>query len=56
MWAFTLDSGIASPEEQRGRIRTTYLKERRDIMQKWADHLDAIQSGAKIIPLHREAA
>ena len=37
-------------------VRTTYLKERRDIMQKWADHLDAIQSGAKIIPLQREAA
>jgi hypothetical protein len=37
-------------------VRTTYLKERRDIMQIWADHLDAIQSGAKIIPLYREAA
>ena len=37
-------------------VRTTYLKERRDIMQVWADHLDAAQAGAKIIPLYREAA
>lgn len=37
-------------------VRTTYLKERRDIMQVWADHLDAIQAGAKVIPFHREAA
>ena len=37
-------------------VRTTYLKERRDIMQVWADHLDAVQAGAKIIPLYREAA
>lgn len=32
-------------------VRTTYFEERRGIMQKWADYLDAVKSGAKIIPL-----
>ncbi len=36
-------------------VRTTYLKERCDIMQVWADHLDAVAAG-NIIPLRREAA
>ena len=29
----------------------TYLKERRELMQAWADHLDHLRQGAKIIPL-----
>jgi integrase len=29
----------------------TYLKERRELMQVWADHLDQLRQGAKIIPL-----
>lgn len=37
-------------------VRTTYLKERRDIMQVWADHLDAVQAGVKIILLQRKVA
>jgi hypothetical protein len=37
-------------------IRFALLKKRRKMMQQWADYLDTIQSGAKIIPLHREAA
>lgn len=29
----------------------TYLKERRVLMQAWADHLDELRRGAKVIPL-----
>jgi len=29
----------------------TYLPQRRKMMQEWADHLDALRAGAKIIPL-----
>ncbi len=31
--------------------RTTYLPERREMMQVWADYLDGLKSGAKVIPL-----
>ena len=34
-------------------VRTTYFEERREIMQKWADYLDAVKSGAQVIPLKR---
>jgi len=36
--------------------RTKFLKERREMMQLWADHLDKLKVGAKIIPLHGSAA
>lgn len=36
--------------------RTTHLTERRKMMQHWADYLDGLKSGAKVIPLRREAA
>ena len=29
----------------------TYLKERRALMQAWADHLDELRRGAKVVPL-----
>jgi len=32
-------------------VRTTYFEERRSIMQQWADYLDKVEAGAKIIPL-----
>lgn len=32
--------------------RTKFLKERRTMMQLWADYLDKIKAGAEIIPLH----
>jgi integrase len=32
------------------------LPERRKMMQQWADYLDDLKAGAKIIPLYREAA
>ena len=35
--------------------RTKFLKERRAMMQTWADYLDKIKTGAEIIPLHRNA-
>lgn len=43
----------------RNKVRATYnraehLPERRRMMQKWADYLDALKSGAKVIPIHRE--
>lgn len=31
--------------------RTKFLKERRAMMQQWADYLDALRDGAKIIPI-----
>jgi integrase len=30
-----------------------YLAERRELMQAWADHLDAIRAGAHVVPLRR---
>jgi integrase len=31
--------------------RTQYLNQRRNMVQAWADHLDQLRAGAKIIPL-----
>jgi hypothetical protein len=31
--------------------RTRFIKERRAMMQKWADYLDRLKVGAEIIPL-----
>jgi integrase len=36
--------------------RTKFLKERRGMMQKWADYLDRLKAGAEVIPLRGEAA
>lgn len=36
--------------------RAEYLPERQRMMQHWADYLDAIEAGAKVIPLHGQAA
>lgn len=35
--------------------RTTYLKQRADMMQKWADYLDKVAAGADVIPIQRVA-
>ena len=35
--------------------RTTHLVERRKMMQTWADYLDGLKAGAKVIPLKRMA-
>ena len=36
--------------------RTTHLPERRKMMLQWADYLDEIKEGGKIIPLHAQRA
>lgn len=36
--------------------RAEYLAERKRMMQHWADYLDAVEAGAKVIPLHGNAA
>jgi integrase len=35
--------------------RTKYLKERKTMMQAWADYLDRLKAGADVIPLHARA-
>ncbi len=35
--------------------RTAHLSERRKMMQTWADYLDGLKTGAKVIPLKRQA-
>lgn len=35
--------------------RTTHLAERTRMMQVWADYLDGLKTGARVIPLHRAA-
>jgi len=35
--------------------RTTHLPERRRMMQTWADYLDGLKAGAKVIPLRKNA-
>lgn len=36
--------------------RTAHLVERKKMMQLWADYLDGLKAGAKVIPIKREAA
>ncbi|MBI2801325.1 MAG: tyrosine-type recombinase/integrase [Gammaproteobacteria bacterium] len=44
-------------DEVRGAYnRAEYLSERKRMMQQWADYLDSIAAGAKVIPLHGGAA
>jgi len=35
--------------------RTRFLKERRDLMNRWAKYLEGLKVGGKVIPLKREA-
>lgn len=35
--------------------RSEYLDDRRKLMQHWADYLDGLRTGAKVIGLHRSA-
>lgn len=35
--------------------RTSHLAERRKMMQLWADYLDGLKTGARVIPLRRQA-
>ena len=36
--------------------RTKYLKERREMMQQWADYLDELKAGAKVMPFRAKEA
>jgi len=36
--------------------RTSFIEDRRLMMQKWADYLDTLKAGAKIIPIYQTAA
>lgn len=36
--------------------RTKFIKQRREMMQLWADYLDKLKAGAEVIPLHEHAA
>lgn len=36
--------------------RTTHLAERKQMMQLWADYLDGLKAGAKVLPLRRAAS
>jgi integrase len=36
--------------------RAEYLPERKKMMQAWAEHVEALRQGAKVIPLHGNAA
>ncbi|BAZ94070.1 integrase [Thiohalobacter thiocyanaticus] len=35
--------------------RTAHLRERRKMMQKWADYLDKLKAGAEVIPMNQSA-
>jgi integrase len=35
--------------------RTSFLDDRRKMMQQWSDYLDGLKAGAKVIPLQRAA-
>lgn len=46
-----------SVKDPNGRAynRTSFLEDRRRMMQQWADYLDGLKAGARIIPLKRAA-
>ena len=61
---WTRASGVNIDQEHyvgRNKSRTTgngqagYVKERKAMMQQWADMVDALAKGAKVIPLQRRA-
>ena len=53
-----LDFWFGSVRDPQGRAynRTGYLSERRKMMQKWADYLDELATGAKVLRLKSTAA
>jgi hypothetical protein len=36
--------------------RTSLIAERREMMQTWADYVDGLNSGVKLIPLKRQTS
>ena len=44
-------------DEVRGAYnRAEYMPERKKMMQQWADYLDVMRTGAKVLPMKRTAA
>lgn len=56
--ADAIERQLAHAESNKVRAAYThaaqYLQERTRMMQAWADYLDGLRSGAKIIPIHRK--
>lgn len=49
-------SGIVKITRIRGIYnKALYLKQRTSMMQSWSDYLDGLKSGAKVIPLRKQA-
>jgi integrase len=49
-----LAHGVRDPNG-RAYNRTAHLPERRKMMQAWANYLDSLRTGAKVLPLKRSA-
>ena len=46
---------------ERNKVRAAYnraqrLAERRQMMQAWADYLDTLKAGGKVVPIRRQSA
>ncbi len=46
---------IVKDPNGRAYNRTAFLAERKRMMQRWADYLDGLRAGGKVIPIHRPA-
>ena len=54
-----IEKQLAHVEQNKVRAvynKAQYLPERRQMMQQWADHIDALCKGAKVVPIKRVAA
>mgnify|MGYP000606100456 CR=1 FL=1 len=54
-----IERQLAHAEQSQVRAaynRAEYLPERKKLMQEWADYLSELKSGAKVIPIHENAA
>jgi hypothetical protein len=40
---------------KRSYNRALYIEDRRDMMQQWADTLDALCAGEKVVPIRKRA-
>ena len=53
-----IEAALAHAEKNATRKaynQALYLRERKEMLQEWADYLDGLQAGAKVIPLKRGA-
>ena len=54
-----IEAQLAHVEENRVRAaynHARYLEERRELMQSWADYLDAIRRSDTVVPIKRKSA